>query len=75
MAVKEQQILPSILPEGHIRQALLEAVIYVADQPLNPEQISQGLGFPLDVIRDDLTNLEVTRCSPRRNITRWCVVL
>lgn len=57
MAVKEQQILPSILPEEHIRQALLEAVIYVADQPLNPEQISQGLGFPLDVIRDDLTNL------------------
>lgn len=57
MSSQEQKLSSATLPEERIRHALLEAVIYVAEQPLTTMQISEGLGFPLDTVRDDLTRL------------------
>ena len=53
----EQPVLPGTLPEESVRRALLEAVIYVADQPLTPAQISEGLGWPVDTVKADLAAL------------------
>ena len=57
MSAHEQPALPGTLPEESLRRALLEAVIYVAEQPLTPAQISEGLGFPLDTVKTDLAAL------------------
>ena len=57
MSSQEQSVLSATLPEDHVRRALLEAVIYVAEQPLTPAQISEGLGFPLSTVTDDLDRL------------------
>ena len=54
---EEQPVLPGTLPEESVRRALLEAVIYVADQPLTPAQISEGLGWPVDTVKADLAAL------------------
>ncbi len=53
----EQPTLPGTLPEPAERLALLEAIVYVADEPLSAEQISEGLGFPLETVRADLVGL------------------
>ena len=54
---EEQPVLPEILPEESVRRALLEAVIYVAEQPLTEAQISEGLGWPLETVKTDLAVL------------------
>lgn len=45
------------LPEESERWALIEAVVYVAEEPLRPEQIAEGLGLPLTVVKEDLVKL------------------
>ncbi len=66
MSDHEQPALLGTLPEESVRRALLEAVIYVAEQPLTPTQISDGLGFPLDTVKADLAALiEAYKCSDR----------
>ena len=57
MDSQERELSAETLPEERIRRALLEAVIYVAEQPLTTVQISEGLGFPLDTVRNDLIGL------------------
>ena len=57
MSPQEQSNLSATLPEEHVRRALLEAVIYVAEQPLTPAQISEGLSFPLSTVTGDLDKL------------------
>jgi segregation and condensation protein B len=57
MSPQEQSNLPATLPEEHVRRALLEAVIYVAEQPLTPAQISESLSFPLSTVTGDLDKL------------------
>lgn len=45
------------LPDESERWALIEAVVYVAEEPLQPEQIAEGLGLPLTVVKEDLAKL------------------
>jgi segregation and condensation protein B len=52
-----QPLLPHVLPSPAERRALLEAIVYVAEEPLSAEQIAAGLGFPADVIQADLEQL------------------
>ncbi len=54
---EEQPVLPGTLPDESVRRALLEAVIYVAEQPLTPAQINEGLGWPLETVKTDLAAL------------------
>jgi segregation and condensation protein B len=64
----EQQPLPTILPEDQDRRALLEAIIYVAEEPLNVEQIASGLGWPPDTVRADLEKLIEGYASGERGV-------
>ena len=53
----EQQVSPEALPPPEERLALLEAIIYVADEPLTAEQIAGGLELPLATVEQDLAQL------------------
>lgn len=63
-----EQQLPVILPEEHDRRALLEAIIYVAEEPLSVEQIAGGLGWPPGTVRADLEKLIESYASGERGI-------
>lgn len=63
-----QQPLPVILPEEPDRRALLEAIIYVAEEPLNIEQIASGLGWPPETVSADLQRLIENYASSGRGI-------
>ena len=39
-----QPTLPGTMPDQPERMALIEAVVYVAEEPLDPKQIAEGLG-------------------------------
>jgi segregation and condensation protein B len=52
-----QPLLPQLLPNPAERRALLEAIVYVAEEPLAAAQIAEGLGLPADVIQADLEQL------------------
>ena len=67
-AVAQQATLPGTLPDEAERLALIEAVVYVADEPLQPEQIAEGLGFPLDVVKADIDKLIESYKNPARGI-------
>jgi segregation and condensation protein B len=55
--VSEQQSLPAVLPGEIERRALLEAIIYVAEEPLTVDQIAAGLELPVEVVQADLDAL------------------
>jgi segregation and condensation protein B len=64
--VSEQQNLPAVLAGEIERRALLEAIIYVAEEPLTVDQIAAGLELPVDVVQADLDALvELTGKSER----------
>ncbi len=67
-AVAQQATLPGTLPDEAERLALIEAVVYVAEEPLQPEQIAEGLGFPLDVVKVDIAKLIESYKHPARGI-------
>ena len=50
---------PSVgpLPQESARWALIEAVVYVSEDPLQPVQIAEGLALPLEVVKEDLAKL------------------
>jgi len=52
--VSEQPTLPEILPDQAQRRGLLEAIVYVAEEPLTLEQIAAGLQLPQEVVKTDL---------------------
>lgn len=64
----EQPSLPGAIPDESERLALLEAIVYVAEEPLSAEQISAGLGFPLEKVRSDLQRLVESYKPERRGI-------
>ncbi len=68
MSDQEQPVLPGTLPDEKVRRALLEAVIYVADQPLTPALISEGLGWPVDTVKSDLGALIEQYQSAERGV-------
>ena len=49
--MSEQPTLPKLLPEETQRRALLEAIVYVAEEPLTLEQIAGGLQLPQEVVK------------------------
>lgn len=62
------QPLPAVLPSDPDRRALLEAIIYVAEEPLDVEQIAGGLGWPPDTVREDLERLIKSYTQGERGI-------
>ena len=48
---------PAVIPTEEERMALLEAIIYVSEEPLTEDQISGGLALPRDVVEGDLNRL------------------
>jgi len=64
----EQPPLPYILPDPIERRALLEAIVYVAEEPVTTEQLAEGLGIPVDVIRSDLELLAEETQSTGRGV-------
>lgn len=66
--VSEEMAAAQPLPDEPERWALIEAVVYVSEEPLQPEHIAEGLGFPLDVVKSDLTNLIASYNSVSRGI-------
>jgi segregation and condensation protein B len=62
----EQQNLSIAIPDEAERRSLLEAIIYVAEEPLTLEQIAAGLELPIHVVQTDLDALvEETAKSSR----------
>ena len=55
--MSKQQTLPGVTPDAAERRALLEAIIYVAEEPLTAQQIAEGLGLELEQVEADLEAL------------------
>lgn len=55
--MSEQQNLPAVLAGEIERRALLEAIIYVAEEPLTVDQIAAGLELPVEIVQADLDAL------------------
>lgn len=67
-AVPEQPTLPGTLPEPDRRLALLEAVVYVAEEPLASQQIAEALGWPDETVQADLARLIELSAQPSRGV-------
>ena len=63
-----QRTLPDIDPEENRRRALLEAIIYAAEEPLTAAQIGKGLDMPQDQVEADLHALMEESASDKRGI-------
>ena len=66
--MSEQPTLPPFLPNETERRALLEAIVYVAEEPLTLEQIASGLDLPADVVKTDLQALMEESHRPERGV-------
>ena len=66
--MSEQPTLPELLPDEAQRRALLEAIVYVAEEPLTLEQIAGGLQLPQDVVKNDLDAMISEYAQPTRGI-------
>ncbi len=55
--MSEQQTLPAATPDAAERRALLEAIIYVAEEPLTAKQIAEGLDLDPEQVAADLDAL------------------
>jgi segregation and condensation protein B len=63
-----QPLLPNLLPNPAERRALLEAIVYVAEEPLTAAQIAEGLGLPEEMIQGDLAQLAAETQAATRGI-------
>ena len=66
--MSEQPELPNIDPAADSRRALLEAIIYAAEEPLTAAQISKGIDVPLAQVESDLKALIEESTSDKRGI-------
>lgn len=64
----EQPALPAVIPSEDERIALLEAIIYVAEEPLTAEQICGGLALPREIVEADLARLVEQYGAPHRGV-------
>lgn len=62
-----QESLP-VDTERNDLKAILEAVIYITDEPLTPQQIASALNRPLDQIRELLDELSAEYARPDRGL-------
>jgi segregation and condensation protein B len=49
-------------------KAILEAIVYITDEPLTAEQIASALSAPLDLVKATLNQLVVEYASPDRGL-------
>jgi len=66
--VSEQPTLPKLLPDEIQRRGLLEAIVYVTEEPLTLEQIAAGLQLPQEVVKKDLDAMISEYTEPARGI-------
>lgn len=64
----EQQLLPATLPEPDQRLALLEGIIYAAEEPVTLEQLVEGLELPAEILDKDLATLVESTARADRGI-------
>ncbi len=64
----EQGNLPEVVPGDDERLALLEAIVYVTEEPLTAQQIAGGLALPTEVVEKDLERLVEECAQTRRGI-------
>lgn len=64
----EQPTLPGTIPEQDERQALLEAIVYVAAEPLPTELIAETLGWPNETVEKDMERLIGESAKAQRGI-------
>lgn len=50
-------------------KAVIEAVVYITDEPLTPQQIAGAIGRPLDLVKDLLEELAEDCALPHRGVT------
>ena len=68
--VAEAVTEPSPAPEANAAlKAVIEAAIYVTDEPLSPEQIALALEQPLDRVKEILAQLANEYAAPDRGLT------
>ena len=58
---------PSVEPSALLK-AVVEAVIYITDEPLNAEQIAAGLEQPVERVKDILQELVAAYSAPDRGL-------
>jgi segregation and condensation protein B len=63
-----QPVLPHVLPNPTERRALLEAIVYVAEEPLSVAQIAEALGLPAELLQADLEQLAAETQAASRGI-------
>ena len=63
-----RRMLPAVAPGPEERQALLEAVIYAADDPPAIADLAAGLGLPASLVKEDLERLIASYRSAGRGI-------
>lgn len=68
-AAGEETAPPEPDPEAAQLKAILEAVIYVTDEPLSAQQMAAALGRPLDKIQELLNELVADYGRPERGLT------
>ena len=66
--MSEQPTIPALLPDEIQRRGLLEAIVYVAEEPLTLEQIAAGLQLPQEVVKRDLDAMISQYAQPGRGI-------
>ncbi len=64
----EQPVLPGTIPEPEERLALLEAIVYVAEDPVAAELIAENMGWPIETVEADLARLAAESAKPHRGI-------
>lgn len=64
----DQPMLPHVLPSPTERRAMMEAIVYVAEEPVSPEQIAEALGMPVGVVQEDLEKLAEETASDTRGV-------
>lgn len=60
---------PPVIDSSATLKAVIEAIIYVTDEPLTPEQIASALEQPLDRIKEILTQLVIEYAAPDRGLS------
>ncbi len=61
-------MLPEVVPSQEERLALLEAVIYAAEDPPTAATLASGLGLPIELVTGDLERLVASYAAADRGI-------
>jgi segregation and condensation protein B len=64
----EQPLLPVDLPEPEQRLALLEGIVYAAEEPVTLDQLVEGLRMPREILEEDLQRLVGSTAKGDRGI-------